>query len=243
MNLVDTLAYIQSQLEQIESQQEQNQREQAATDVRIKELEAEIKQQYKRQSELDSEAIELYSKAEELQTKLERLTRISSLSKEFQELQQEFKDNQDLLETLYVSIFESAERNKYLKISIQDLSFGEEENMVEEKSPPSSKSSIDIGDREPPTVTLESIRAVLPDAEQIHTQLNEWYCEKFEVHRNCLIDNMTVAWYAVAFIAFGRSLYYKLSRKHHPDLDGSDGAMQLINAAWEVSEDYRTHMV
>jgi chromosome segregation ATPase len=232
MNLVETIAYIQSQLKQIEIQQEENQREQAETNLRIEELEAEIKQQYKRQSELDSEAIELYTKAEEFNTKLEKLTRISSLSEEFEQLQRECKDNQELLETLYVSIFESAERNKYLRISIEDLTSNEDDRISEKKS------SIDISDTMSPEVTIEKIREKLPDAEQIHQQLSEWYSEKFEVYDRCLIDNMTVAWYSVAFIAFGRSLYYRLSRKHHPDMDGSDGAMQLINAAWEVSEDY-----
>jgi chromosome segregation ATPase len=232
MNLVETIAYIQSQLKQIEIQQEENQREQAATSLRIEELEAEVKQQYKRQSELDSEAIELYTKAEEFNTKLEKLTRISSLSEEFEQLQRECKDNQELLETLYVSIFESAERNKYLRISIEDLTSNEDDRI------PEKKSSIDISDTMSPEVTIEKIREKLPDADQIHQQLSEWYSEKFEIYDRCPIDNMTVAWYSVAFIAFGRSLYYRLSRKHHPDMDGSDGAMQLINAAWEVSEDY-----
>jgi chromosome segregation ATPase len=236
MNLIETIAYIQSQLKQIEIQQEDNQREQASTNLRIEELEAEIKQQYKRQSELDSEAIELYTKAEEFKTKLERLTRISSLSQEFEQLQRECKDNQELLETLYVSIFESAERNKYLRISIEDLTSSEDD-----RSPP-KKSSIDISDTINPEVTIENIREKLPDAEQIHQQLSEWYSEKFEVYDRCTIDNMSVAWYSVAFIAFGRSLYYRLSRKHHPDMAGSDGAMQLINAAWEVSEDYLSGM-
>jgi chromosome segregation ATPase len=236
MNLIETIAYIQSQLQQIETQQEENQREQAATNLRIEELEAEIEQQYKSQSELDSEAIELYSKAEEFKTKLERLTRISSLSEEFEQLQRDCKDNQELLEALYVSIFESAERNKYLRISIQDLTSNEDTHV------PEKKSSLDISDSLEPEVTIENIREQLPDAEQIHTQLSEWYGEKFEVYDRCLIDNMSVAWYSVAFIAFGRSLYYRLSRKHHPDMAGSDGAMQLINAAWEVSEDYLSSM-
>jgi predicted ATP-dependent protease len=236
MNLIETIAYIQSQLQHIELQQEENRRDQAETSLRIEELEAEVKQQYKRQSELDSEAIELYTKAEEFNTKLERLTRISSLSQEFEQLQKECKDNQELLETLYVSIFESAERNKYLRISIQDLA-SSEDNQISEK-----KSSLNISDTLTPEVTIEHIREVLPDAEQIHQQLSEWYSEKFEVYNHCLIDNMTVAWYSVAFIAFGRSLYYRLSRKHHPDMDGSDGAMQMINAAWEVSEDYSSSM-
>lgn len=242
MNLADTILHIQSQLQQIEIQEENNQREQAATNSRIEELEAELKQQYQRQSELDSEALELYRNTEDLKNKLERLRRISGLSLEFKQLQNEFQGNQDLLETLYVSIFESAERserNKYFQIDIQDLIDDDDVNDTNDKT--NDKSVSDFGDRNNPELTVDNIRAALSDADRIHYQLNEWYCEKFEVHKNSSIDNLTVGWYAVAFIAFGRSLYHKLSRKHHPDRNGSDSAMQLLNTAWEVSEDYRAN--
>jgi chromosome segregation ATPase len=246
MNIAETIAYIQSQLQQIEIQEQNNQNEQAATNLRIEELEGELKLQYQRQSELDSEALELYRKAEELKAKLERLTRISSLSQEFKQLQTEFQDNQELLETLYVSVFESAERNernKYLNINIQDLTSEDNVNDSTSKFSSDADDADDADDRNNPDLSVENIRAALPEAEQIRQQLDEWYSEKFEVHRNHSIDNLSVTWYAVAFIAFGRSLYHKLSRKHHPDRNGSDSAMQLLNTAWEVSEDYRANLL
>ena len=45
--------------------------------------------------------------------------------------------------------------------------------------------------------------------------------------------------FCIGFIAFGRDSYRQMSKKHHPDLkSGSERAMQLINTAWRISQQY-----
>ena len=93
------------------------------------------------------------------------------------------------------------------------------------------------------TLTLQYIKTVLPDAELIYKQLIARNLEKYQTYQNLIIDEFDVIWCSVAFIALGRGAYRQLSFKHHPDLNGSEEAMQLINTAWEISEEYLAETV
>ncbi|MGL6338387.1 MAG: J domain-containing protein, partial [Waterburya sp.] len=62
--------------------------------------------------------------------------------------------------------------------------------------------------------------------------------EEYKTYQNFIVDGLDLIWYAVAFIAFGRTSYRKMSFKYHPDLDGSERAMQLINTAWSISQNF-----
>jgi hypothetical protein len=64
------------------------------------------------------------------------------------------------------------------------------------------------------------------------------HIEEYKTYQNYVVDNLDLLWYAVAFIAFGRSAYRKMGFKYHPDLDGSQRAMQLINTAWSISQTF-----
>lgn len=211
------IAQIQSQLEELARQEAANQQEQEATNQHIKQLEISIKEQYRRQSELDDKAIQLYAQGEELKLKLEKLERINALSQEFQDLQQECQDNQELLQTLHSSI-----------------SLPTEEELLEIDRSPEDKKK----ESESAILTLQKLKNTLPNAELIYKQLLASNVEKYQTHQNLIIDEFDVIWCSVAFIAFGRDAYRQLSFKHHPDLNGSEQAMQLINTAWEISEEY-----
>ncbi len=230
MHLNDLIAQIQSQLEELADRERANQQEQEVTTERIKILETEIKEQYNRQSQLDDEAINLYSQGEELKTKLAKLTKIAALAEEFKVLRAECQDNQDLLQTLYSSISLLAEA-EHIEIDRQEILNDDRENKEEQQQQQDSKD-------ESVTLTLHNLRTVLPDAEAIYKQLLSSNLEKYQTYQNLIIDELDVIWCSVAFIAFGRSAYRQLSFKHHPDLNGSEEAMQLINTAWEISEEY-----
>jgi predicted nucleic acid-binding Zn-ribbon protein len=111
MNLseLDRIACLYSELKDVQFRQEKNQRAQVTTNLRIQELEAEIDRYYQRQSQIDPEVAVICDRAEALKTKLELLKRIYSFAQKFQQLQKEFQNNQELLDTLYVSIFSVAE--------------------------------------------------------------------------------------------------------------------------------------
>ncbi len=230
MHLNDLIAQIQSQLKELADREKANQKEQEVTTERIKILETEIKEQYNRQSQLDDEAINLYSQGEELKTKLAKLTKIAALAEEFKVLRAECQDNQDLLQTLYSSISLLAEA-EHIEIDRQEILNDDRENKEEQQQQQDSKD-------ESVTLTLHNLRTVLPDAEAIYKQLLSSNLEKYQTYQNLIIDELDVIWCSVAFIAFGRSAYRQLSFKHHPDLNGSEEAMQLINTAWEISEEY-----
>ncbi len=235
MHLNDLIAQIQSQLEELADRERANQQEQEVTTERIKILETEIKEQYNRQSQLDDEAINLYSQGEELKTKLAKLTKIAALAEEFKVLRAECQDNQDLLQTLYSSMSLLAEA-EHIEIDRQEILNDDRENKEEQQQQQDSKD-------ESVTLTLHNLRTVLPDAEAIYKQLLSSNLEKYQTYQNLIIDELDVIWCSVAFIAFGRSAYRQLSFKHHPDLNGSEEAMQLINTAWEISEEYLANRV
>ena len=266
MNLNDLITQIQSQLEELANQEKLNQQEQESTNQRIKTLEAEIKEQYHRQSKLDDEAIQLYRRGEELKAKLDKLNRITALTQEFRDLHTECQDNQELLQTLYSSIslspteeFIDIDRQTILnddRQSIDDYSFEEQTTIsglggvdsadeFESFDFPFSPTSINEhadnekeDENDTPNLTLQYIKTVLPDAELIYKQLIARNLEKYQTYQNFIVDELDVIWCSVAFIAFGRGAYRQLSFKHHPDLNGSEEAMQLINTAWEISEEY-----
>lgn len=222
MNIVDTITTMQSQLKEIEAKEEQNQQEQAAINQSIQELEQELQQKYQRQSELDREAIELYRQTEELKTKLAKLEKIANFYQQFQELEAECQDNQELLHTLYSS-----------------LSITKAQDTLTGAIAQSSTSDTDNHrDREYSPIKIEQIKAALPNAERIYQQILAHYLEQYQIYQNLIVDELDLIWCSLAFVTFGRSSYRKLSLKYHPDLAGSDHAMKLINTAWEISQDY-----
>lgn len=236
MNVTETLAQIQSHLEKIELQEKINQEEQVKVNQRLVELETEIQQQQQRRNELDEEALKLHTEAEDLKPKLAKLQRIANLSQEFLELHAECQDNQDLLNTLYSSVssisIEDNEKNEDNEKRLFNLSIL---NLNQEESKPSEEEPSDYADY---SITIDEIKQALPNAEKIYQQLVAAYLEEYKTYQNFIVDGLDLIWYAVAFIAFGRSSYRKMSFKYHPDLDGSEMAMQLVNTAWSISQNF-----
>ncbi|MDJ0588899.1 MAG: molecular chaperone DnaJ [Pleurocapsa sp. MO_226.B13] len=227
MEIIETVAQLKSQLKEIELQEQINQQEQAKINQRIAELENELEQQHQRRNQLDEEALRLYTAAEELRPKLDKLVRIANLSKEFLELHEECQDNQDLLNTLYSSVSGiSIEDNPSLYNRSHSSSI-KIESLEEERSKSANYS-----------ISIDEIKQALPNAEKIYQQLVAGYLEEYKTYQNYIVDGLDLIWYAVAFIAFGRSSYRKMSFKYHPDYDGSEMAMQLINTAWSISQSF-----
>ncbi|MGK7899766.1 MAG: molecular chaperone DnaJ [Xenococcus sp. (in: cyanobacteria)] len=221
------IAQIEAQLQEIAAQEEANQKEQAIISHKIEQLEAEIQKHSSRQSQLDQEAISLCNQSEQLQIKLTKLKKIANLAQNFQELAEEFQDNQDLLSTLYSSV-----SNKVL--------VGEKPQVVQELIPENDNAVINVEEdlNQNSKFTIENIKAKLPNAEKIYQKLVASHFEQYRTYQNLIVDELDLVWCAVAFIAFGRDSYREMSRKHHPDLAGSEQAMQLINTAWEISQEY-----
>jgi hypothetical protein len=175
--------------------------------------------------------LKLYTQAEELKPKLSKLERIANLSKDFLELHHECQDSQDLLSTLYSSIStESTEENSQALLN-SPLFQQKSTKAKEPKAPTQNYSDYSI--------TIDEIKQTLPNAEKIYQKLVANYLEEYKTYQNYIVDGLDVIWYAVAFIAFGRSSYRKMGFKYHPDLDGSERAMQLVNTAWAISQQYR----
>ena len=224
MNIIETIARVESQLEQIELRERANQQEQLKTNQRIQDLEIELQQQQQRRDKLDEEAIELYSQVEELKPKLDKLKRIANLSKEFLELHTECQGNEDLLNTLYSSVSDRSIEDIRQALSNSPL-FRSEPTKIPHKYAQY-------------TITIEEIKIALPNADNIYQRLVARHREEYKTYQNYVVDGLDLLWYAVAFIAFGRSAYRKMGFKYHPDLDGSQRAMQLINTAWSISQTF-----
>ena len=223
MNIIETIAQIESQLEQIELQEQSNQQEQAKISRRICDLELELQQQQQRRDRLDEEAIKLYSQVEELKPKLDKLKRIANLSKDFLELHSQCQDNEDLLNTLYSSV--SSKSIEDIKQALSNSPLLKPEPI---KPLPDKYSQYSI--------TIDEIKTALPNADRIYQRLVARHLEEYKTYQNYVVDGLDLLWYAVAFIALGRSAYRKMGFKYHPDLDGSERAMQLINTAWSISQ-------
>ncbi|MEL6500357.1 MAG: molecular chaperone DnaJ [Cyanobacteria bacterium J06623_1] len=229
MDINETMAQIKSQLELIERHEQENQQEQAQVTELILNLESELEQWHKRRNELDEEAIRLYTQAEELKPKLDKLERIANLSKEFLELHNECQDSEDLLSTLYSSVSAESAAENHQSLLNSPL-FKQKPNSA---APPASPA-----DYAQYSITIDEIKEALPNAERIYQKLVANYLEEYKTYQNYIVDGLDVIWYAVAFIAFGRTSYRKMGFKYHPDLDGSERAMQLINTAWSISQKY-----
>ncbi len=230
MEIIETMAQIKSQLQQIELQEQVNQQEQAKTSQRILDLETELQLQQQRRNQLDEEALSLYTQAEELKLKLAKLKRIANLSQEFLKLHTECQDNQDLLNSLYSSVSTtSIEDNKQALLNSPIF-----KQLQNQPDPPKSNHP----DYSQYSINIDEIKAALPNAEKIYQQLVAGYLEEYKTYQNYIVDGLDLIWYAVAFIAFGRSSYRKMGFKYHPDLDGSERAMQLINTAWSISQNF-----
>ncbi|MDJ0568536.1 MAG: molecular chaperone DnaJ [Pleurocapsa sp. MO_192.B19] len=226
---METVAQIKSQLEEIDIKEKANQQEQAKINQRIVDLETELQKQQQRRNELDEEALQLYTQAEELKPKLNKLERIAHLSQEFLELHIECQGSQDLLNTLYSSVSTLSVENK------TEVDFNPP---ILNDPQPKAKSSREKQQNNYAnySITIDDIKQTLPNAEKTYQQLVARYLEEYKTYQNYIVDGLDLIWYAVAFIAFGRSSYRKMSFKYHPDLDGSERAMQLINTAWSISQ-------
>jgi len=230
MDINETMAQMKSQLEQIEQQERANQEEQAQVNQRIVDLETELQQQKQRRNELDEAALRLYTQGEELNPKIAKLERIANLSKEFLELHNECQDSQDLLSTLYSSIStESIEENKQALLNSP---------LFQQKKTKSTPLATETKDYAQYSISIDEIKTALPNADKIYQKLVANYLEEYKTYQNFIVDGLDVIWYAVAFIAFGRASYRKMGFKYHPDLDGSERAMQLVNTAWSISQNY-----
>lgn len=230
MDLQPAIAKLETQLQQIIQQQQSNQQQQIEVKQQIEDLDQQLQIYLKRQRELDNEAINLFEQKEQLEQKIAKIRQIYRISEEFRQLQQEFKDDRQLLDTLYnAMIFADVEPPP---IDVQDNQdpFNYQANEWLFKSNQGGVGSI---------VTVEQIKATLPDAEIIHQQIGDRYLETYQSYRNLLVEQLDLIWCTVAFIAFDRSLYVQLSRKYHPDMGGSAQKMQLVNAAWEIYQDWR----
>ncbi|MFM2314084.1 MAG: hypothetical protein RLZZ04_3360 [Cyanobacteriota bacterium] len=234
MDIHETIAQIKSQLAQIEHHEAENQQEQSQVTELIVNLETELKQWQRRRDELDEEALKLYTQAEELKPKLSKLERIANLSKDFLELHDECQGSEDLLSTLYSSMStESTEENVQALLNsplFQQKSTNANTKLKEPKAAAQNYADYSI--------TIDEIKQTLPNAEKIYQKLVANYLEEYKTYQNYIVDGLDVIWYAVAFIAFGRSSYRKMGFKYHPDLDGSERAMQLVNTAWSISQKY-----
>ncbi len=241
MDIIETLTQIKSQLKEIELQEQANQQEQVKINQRILNLEQELQQNNQRRNQLDLEALELYTKAEDLKPKLDKLERIANLSKEFLELHSECRDNQDLLNTLYSSVSNiSVENRTPISTDIYTDKPLSSPETTQSKSSQSDRTNEEGTDRSGAnySITIDEIKQALPNAEKIYQQLVASYLEEYKIYQNYIIDGLDLIWYAVAFIAFGRPSYRKMGFKYHPDLDGSEMAMQLINTAWSISQNF-----
>lgn len=228
MNLASAIATIKSQLEQLEIREQANQQEQAAIARRVRELEEEIQEKQLRQSQLDEEAIQIYGRAESLKLKLSKLERIDRLSQEFQTLQFECQQDGDLLAALYASVAETP------------TTVTEESHDHHQQSENETNLSNDSdGDRQ---VTIDRIKQTLPNAEKIYQQLVSKYLATCQDYQNFLVDGLDLIWCSLAFVAFGRSSYRQMCLKFHPDRQGCDRSMQLINTAWEIARQYAENL-
>ena len=232
MNLGEAVDRIKYQLQEIEIKEQVNQQEQATIsnnieqiETKLKSLESELQENYQRQSQLDLEAIELCRQSEEFQSKLNNLEKIVALSQEYKTLQLEFQDNEDLLNTLHSSISTMGSEDIHSDYQIEGL-----DNQ--------NQDSEDNNEEESDDLNIDYIKSILPDAEKIYQKLVARYLEEYHTYQNLIVDGLDLIWCSVAFIAFGRSSYRQMSRKHHPDLEGSERAMQLINKAWEIAQAY-----
>lgn len=228
MDINETMAQIKSQLEQVEHREQENQQEQAQVAGLIVNLETELAQWQKRRSELDEEALKLHTQAEELRPKLNKLERIANLSREFLELHNECQDSQDLLSTLYSSVSADPADDSAQALLNSPL--------FQQDSSPSEQSESPVNVYAQYSITIEEIKDALPNAERIYQRLVANNLEEYKTYQNFIVDGLDVIWYAVAFIAFGRPAYRKMGFKYHPDLDGSERAMQLVNTAWSISQ-------
>lgn len=232
MNIVETINKIKSQLTEIEQKEKANQQEQANISRHIVELEKDLKQKQQLRNQLDQEALNLHTQAEDLKPKLDKLERIANLSQEFLDLHAECQDNQDLLNTLYSSVSATpSEDNQKTQLDPPVIEL-EGYTVIPEAPEVNNNNYANY------SISIEEIRKALPNAEKVYQQLVANHLEEYKTYQNFIVDGLDLIWYAVAFVVFGRSAYRKMGFKYHPDLDGSERAMQLINTAWSISQDF-----
>ena len=226
MNFTEIISQIKSRLQEIAEKEKANQQEQVEVTQKIEQLKQEIEENYRRQSELDREALDLCSLTEELTEKQQKIAKIQSFSQEFQDLQTEFQDNQDLLDTLYSSISAIAKVDNNFNLENQAVNFSYNLHQIKTKTEQAEEFNLSI----------KKIKAQLPQAERLYQQLVAKNLEQYHTYQNLIIDGLDLIWYSVAFVVFGKESYKQMSLRYHPDQNGSEQAMQLINTAWEISQ-------
>ena len=91
-------------------------------------------------------------------------------------------------------------------------------------------------------ITIADIKAKLPNAERLYQNMVAKHLEQYHTYQNLIIDGLDLIWCSVAFVAFGKETYKNMSLRHHPDRDPdkekSAIALQLINTAWEISQEH-----
>lgn len=116
-------------------------------------------------------------------------------------------------------------------------------NQGEKEQPENLQSSSQKNEsKEEMGITIADIKAKLPNAERLYQNLVAKHLEQYHTYQNLIIDGLDLIWCSVAFVAFGKETYKSMSLKHHPDRDPdkekSAIAMQLINTAWEISQEH-----
>ena len=235
MNFAEINNQIETQLKEIVEKEQANQLEQIELSQKIEQLtqnieqlKQEIQEKHHRQSELDCEALELCSRSEELKEKQEKIAKIQTFSEEFKGLQAEFQDNKDLLDTLYSSISAIAlplDPQYNFNLENPTLNFDRETEIDNQTNL-----------TEDFNLSIKEIKTELPHAEKLYQQLVARNLEQYHTYQNLIINGLDLIWFAVGFVAFGKESYKKMCLKYHPDRNGSEIAMQLINTAWEISQ-------
>ena len=84
----------------------------------------------------------------------------------------------------------------------------------------------------------ESLAVKMPRYQQIQAEIVAQYGQEYLLYHDKKLGQKSISYYATTFVAFGRPFYIKVCQKYHSDCGGSDEAMQFINAAWDIAQDY-----
>ena len=264
MKFPEIIKQIKLQLDSLEENEESNRHQQIKVAEKIEQLKQEIVAQEQLQTTLDHQALDICRKMEELKDKREKLCKIELLSSEFQDLQSELSSSPDLLNTLYSSVSalastpttslpnqnqENSQNNDFTNIEIEDIptqlqaddQVHSGNHLIEQ---PENQPFSFQGNKakEELEITIADIKAKLPNAERLYQNMVAKHLEQYHTYQNLIIDGLDLIWCSVAFVAFGKEKYKSMSLRHHPDRDPdkerSAIAMQLINTAWEISQEH-----
>ena len=264
MKFPEIIKQIKNQLDSLEKDEESNRQEQIQVAEKIEQLKQDIVAQEQLQKELDHQALDICRQMEELKDKREKLCKIELFSAGFQDLQSELSTSPELLDTLYSSVSalasmpmnplppqkgnkkqENAKKKDLKGINIKDIpSQSQFANKTDSEKQSNGQQSTNQGkdSLEEFEITIADIKAKLPNAERLYQNMVAKHLEQYHTYQNLIIDGLDLIWCSVAFVAFGKETYKNMSLRHHPDRDPdkekSAIAMQLINTAWEISQEH-----